>query len=256
MSLEAPLAALAASADDRRPFLSFLERRWSRQAIWQAASAVAPGLAALDLPAGRPVGLLLPNLPGAVTALLACWLAGRIAAPLDGRRAMESLHGWRRRVDPAAIITLDLASVFDRARGLAGAGSDCPLIVMPMAAELTFFKRLISPWLRGGGAAKRPDDVTVLRWPDLAAAPAGPTQAEVAVLLEEGARWQPAARPWTPGETGLLACPLSAPAALEALLGAWCGGGHLVLSPRLDARALAKVRKAVRLDLEITAQGA
>ncbi|MEO1193626.1 MAG: AMP-binding protein [Pseudomonadota bacterium] len=245
------LAALAAEAESREPFVRFLERQWSRQALWQAASAAAPGLAALDLPDERPLGMLLPNLPSTVTALLACWLAGRPVAPVDGRRSMGALHDWSRRLQPAAIITLDLASVFERARALAAARGDCPLIVLPMSAELSLFKRIITPWLRGGGAAKRPDGMEIHRWPDLAKRSSAPTEARLEVRLEDGSHWTPAARDWQPGQVGLLACPLSQPAALEALLGAWCGGGSLVLSPRLDTKALIKVRKAVRLDLEV-----
>jgi len=249
------LARLAERAEDPAPFLIFLERRWSRRDLWLAAAAAAPGLADLPLENDRPIGLLLPNLPAAVVALLACWLAGRTAAPVDGRQSMASLHAWAETTAPAAIITLDLASVFERARAISDRSPPCPLIVMPMAAELSLLKRLISPWLRGGGTAKRPDGVPLVTWDALAAvATTDQASGELSVLLENGDSWQAAPEaPWPAGTTGLLACPLSEACALNALLTAWSGGSQLVLSPRLDARSLAKVRKTARPDVEVGA---
>ncbi len=250
------LAQLAERSEDPAPFLVFLERRWSRRDVWQAATAAAPGLAELALPAGRPIGLLLPNLPAAVIALMACWLAGRSAATVDGRQPMARLHAWAETTAPAALVTLDLASVFERARAISEATPPCPLIVMPMAAELSFLKRLISPWLRGGGTAKRPDGLSLIAWDALASgtAPQHPSGC-ISVSLEGGEPWAVALEdPWPPGAAGLLTCPLSEPRAVNALLAAWLGNGQLVLSPRLDERSLAKVRKATRPDLEIGAE--
>jgi len=252
LSANGLLQALAARADDAAPFLHFLERRWSRRQIWQQSQSATAGLAALPGDAERPVGLLLPNLPAAVTALVACWRAGRTAAPVDGRRAMEDLHAWSGAMAPSAIVTLDLASVFERARALAAVRSDCTLIVVPMASQLSLAKRLISPWLRGGGFAKRPDDVCVVQWSDLDGPPPS-VAGTVRARLESGS-WEPSAPlSWPEGRLGLLSCPLADAAALEALVAAWCDGGRLVLSPRLDRRSLDKVRKAARPSLEVGA---
>ncbi len=242
------LAELAERAEDPAPFITFLERRWSRRDIWQEASAAAGGFSALDLEPQRPIGVLLPNLPGAVIALLGIWLAGRPAALVDGRQAMSDLHDWAGEAQPAALVTLDLASVFERARALAEVHAPCPLIVMPIAGQLGFLKRIISPWLRGGGAAKRPDGTEVLAWNDLL------NRAEPPVPASDPAA-MPKILPWPEGAGGLLTCPLSEPEALSALVSAWCGAGRLILSPRLDERSLAKVRKASRPDLEIAAEG-
>ncbi len=246
---------MAAEAGRREPFLLFLERRWSRLEVWQAAEAAAPGLSALALSGTRPIGLLLPNLPAAVVALIACWLAGRTAAPVDGRRPLDQLHAWAEATGPAALITLDLASVFERARILAEAHPPCPLVIMPMADQLSTWKRLISPWLRGGGPAKRPEGIDILAWSALRSASGEPpAERAPAVLLPEGAAWEAPADPaaaWPTGDSGLLCCPLAERQALAALVQAWCGEGQLVLSPRLDERSLAKVRKSARPALEI-----
>ncbi len=241
------LPRLAARSEDDAPFLTFLERRWSRQAIWREAGAAAAGLAAMELAPGRPVGILLPNLPGAVIALFAIWLAGRRAALVDGRRAMAELHRWAEEERPAALVTLDLASVFERARALAVVQGHCGLIVQPMAGQLGFWKRLISPWLRGGGAAKRPEDLPLLAWQDLLA------RGGAELPAPTGGPDLPEPAPWPEGARALLACPLARPEALAALTSAWLGEGGLILSPRLDERSLAKVRKAARPDLEIAA---
>lgn len=241
------LDRLGARAEDPAPFLTFLDRRWSRREIWEEANAAAAGFRAADLEPGRPIGILLPNLPGAVVALLGIWLAGRPATLVDGRRAIDALHGWAEATRPAALVTLDLASVFERARALAEAHPPCRLIVMPIADQLSFWKRMISPWLRGGGTAKRPEDTEILAWQALLKqhSPAGAAAGEPPDL--------PSVAPWPDRANGLLACPLADPAALSALVSAWCGDGGLILSPRLDERSLAKVRKASRPELEIVA---
>ncbi len=245
-----PLAALAAGAEDSAPFLTFLERSWSRRAIWQEAGAAAIGLRALGLAEERPIGILLPNLPGAVVALLAVWLAGGRAALVDPRRAMAQLHDWAETEQPAALVTLDLASVFERARALAEVGAPhqetCRLIVMPMASQLGLWKRLITPLLRGGGTAKRPEGLELVAWQSLLRQGGGPLPHPAADI--------PAPEPWPEQARALLACPLAEPAALKALVAAWCGAGQIILTPRLDERSLAKVRKAGKPDLEITAQ--
>lgn len=245
-----PLAALAARADDPAPFLTFLERSWSRRAIWQEAESAAVGLRALGLAEERPIGILLPNLPGAVVALLAIWLAGGRAALVDPRQAMTRLHDWAEAEQPAALVTLDLASVFERARALAEVGAPCRLIVMPMAGQLGLWKRLITPLLRGGGTAKRPEGLELVAWQSLLRQGGGPLPPATAEIPEP---W-PKPEPWPERARALLACPLAEPAALDALVAAWCGEGQLILTPRLDERSLAKVRKAVKPDLEIGAE--
>lgn len=244
------LAQLAERAEDPTPFVTFLERRWSRRDIWQEASAAAGGFAVLEMDQARAIGVLLPNLPAAVIALFGIWLAGRPAALVDGRQAIAALHAWAEETRPAALVTLDLASVFERARALSQAQAPCRLIVMPVAGQLGLLKRIISPWLRGGGTAKRPEDAEILAWQDLlktAPPRALPADPPIDPVID------PPIETWPDQAKGLLACPLSEPAALSALLSAWCGEGRLILSPRLDERSLAKVRKASRPDLEITA---
>ncbi len=241
------LQQLAERSEDKSPFLNFLERSWSRHDLWQEAGRAAGGLSALGLSAKRPLGILLPNLPGAVTALLAIWLAGQRPALVDGRQAMPALHRWAAEKQPAAVVTLDLASVFERARALAAVTPSCRLIVMPIADQLGFWKRIIAPWLRGGGAAKRPDDTEFLAWSDL-------LHAGAAGELPSDPAGPPEIQAWPQGAKGLITCPLSAPEAQSALVSAWCGEGRLILSPRLDQRSLDKVRKASRPDLEVTAE--
>ncbi len=246
--MSAPLLArLAEQADDPAPFLTFLERSWSRRDIWREAEVAAGGLAGLELAAGRPIGILLPNLPGALVALLAICLAGRRVALVDGRQAMVDLHDWAAEAQPAAIVTLDLASVFERARALAAMHPPCRLIVMPIADHLGFWKRIIAPWLRGGGAAKRPEDTEILAWRDLLSVAGPPVSPHDPPMISEIA-------PWPDRANGLLSCPLSEARAVSALFSAWCASGRLVLSPRLDEHSLAKVRKASCPDLEIAAK--
>lgn len=246
---DALAALLEGFAADRRPWLRFLERRWSRAAAHAEAVALAAGLADAGLRPGEPLGLLLPNLPAAAIALLAAWHGGFVAAPVDPRRPPAELARWQARALPVVLATLDLATVYERARPLFERPPLRFVLLARIGDQLSWPKRWLSPWLRAGGVVTAAADPRLRPWPALlgAAQPAADLAGEApALLLPDGERLTRDALVALarPGEAGcrLLALPLADPAALAALLSA----GELVLSPRLDARSLAKVAKAAR----------
>ncbi len=240
------------AAEDQRPWLEFLERTWSPAALQREAGLVAAGLAARGLKPGDRVGLLLPNLPVAAAALLAAWRGGLVALPMDPRQSPATLAAWQERFRPAALITLDLATVFERARPLI-AGPGCRFAVLArMADQLSWSKRLFSPWLRAGGTVRPEPREELLDWHSLiglreldSLLPGGAP----ALQLPDGtalSRDELAARATALAAPGrrLLGLPLSHESAIDAFLTSLAGGGTLVLSPRLDARSLTKVATA------------
>jgi long-chain acyl-CoA synthetase len=242
---------LEAAAGQKRPWLEFLGRRWSPAEVVAEAVRVAAGLRWLGLLPGQGLGLLLPNLPVAVTALLAAWQAGLVAQLADPRQPPAALAAWQARSRPAAVVTLDLATVFERARPLLDDAALRHVILAPMGPQLSPLKRLLSPWLRAGGTVRPSFDARFVAWDRLdGAAPAAVHSGDApALLLPDGTaftRAEVAALAGTlqAAQRLLLALPLASRPALGALLASLAAGGTLVLSPRLDGRALAKVAKA------------
>jgi len=243
------LTALLDQANDR-PWLEFLGRRWSARAVVDEAGRAAAGLGALGLAPGERLGLLLPNLPVAVTALVAAWRAGLVAAPMDPRQPPAALGGWQARLRPAALATLDLATVYERARPLFDDAALRFVLVARLAPQLSPLKRLIGPWLRAGGSARPAYDRRILAWDGLAGGGVAPPPGDgaPALMLPDGTTLKRGAvaalaEP-SVGARRLLGRPLATAAAIGALLASLAGGGTLVLSPRLDQRSLAKVAKA------------
>lgn len=252
------------AAGDERPWVEFLERSWSPAGLQAIAGKAAAGLTARGLKPGERLGLLLPNLPIAAAALLAAWRAGLVALPMDPRRPAAELAAWQARFRPAALVTLDLATVFERAAPLTGEAGCRFLIVARMADQLSWTKRLFSPWLRAGGVVRPPPRDDLVAWEALAGPRALdrllPDEAPAlelpdGTLLSRGELAALAAGGAT-AERRLLGLPLARMAAMRALMEAFSGGGALVLSPRLDERSLKKVEKAARTSVTIGSGGA
>jgi len=245
---------LASAAENEAPFLHFLDRSWSRAQLWAEAEAAAPGLLGLGLDSESPCGLILPNVPAMVPALFGLWLAGVRPALIDPRKGPEALRGWLAAVRPEALITLDLATVHERALLVHEPGM--PLIVMPMAGQLSPLKRLIAPFLRGGGVAVRAVEGS-RDWDSLKQSHASPPPPAClslalsdAAILDEPALLDLAKA--SPGQGKiLLAAAMAEPRVLGTFLAAWRDGGEIVLSPRLDRKALQRVAKAAQPDIVI-----
>lgn len=248
-----PLALLLTRPAARRePVLRYLERSWSAAGLMEESASLAAGLAAAGLAPGARIGIALPNLPATAIALLACWQGGFLAQPVDPRRPVDDLVDWQAALRPEVLVTLDLATVFERSRPLFADPGLGLVVVARMADQLSRLKRLVAPWLRAGGTLRTWPDARFHLWPALLAPP-GPRPALPAEtpalqtsdgrLLSRAALAALAAKGGE--EPGLLALPLAEPTALAALLGSLSGSaGPLLLSPRLDARSLSKIAKA------------
>lgn len=234
---------LATGAGDTRPLLGFAARRWSRAQLLAEARGFAAELARRGLPPGACLGIALPNFPATVVALLAALLGGYRALPVDPRQPVDALLDWQARLRPDALVTQDLATVFERTRPLLADPALTLVAVARLADELAPLPRLLTPWLRAGGTVRHLADPRAFFWIRRAgvAEPAEPQP----LLLPDGAvlSREALAAAAPRGGMALLALPLAAPAALAALFGAWAGDATLLLSPRLDAKGLAKAAK-------------
>lgn len=237
-----PPFAFGADPADRRPLLRFAGRGWSRAELLAAADGLAAELRRRGLAPGQALGVALPNLPAAVIALLAGLRGGYRALPVDPRQPVDSLLDWQARLAPAALVTLDLATVFERTRPLLEDARLRHVVVARMADNLAPLPRLLSPWLRAGGTVRRLPDARGFFW---TRKPGAPGPGGGTLTLPDGTALAAEALPAGPALEGqhLLALPLADPRALAALFAAWRGAATLVLSPRLDAKGLAKAAK-------------
>lgn len=241
--MNAVLERLAASAD-QRPFLNFMRQDWTRARLWDEAGRAAGGLVQKGFRPGEPLALFLPNLPVAVVALLAAWRAGLTPALVDARKPRAQLEAWQEKIQAGAFVTLDLASVADRIPF----AEERQVFLAKMSTQLLFWPRLLSPWLRGGAPLK--PGVGEVWWHELTGQPP-PLPPAPALLLADGKRLTEEkllalAKPLQGRH--LLALPLAEEKAIGWLLGAWFSGGQIVLSPRLDEKALKKVARAAHTE--------
>src|SRR5262245_30593823 len=96
------------------------------------AHRLARSLADLGACPGRPVGMLLPNIPEYIVALQAAWLTGATVLQLSPLMVAEEVEKWLERTGCHLVVTLDLL-----APNLTGALAGGPLehLVVTSLAE-------------------------------------------------------------------------------------------------------------------------
>src|SRR6516165_4437279 len=95
----------AASAQPDRDALVLPDQRISYGNLAQRALLVARGLAALGIPAGSNIGILIPNSIEFAEALFGIALHGSTAVPLNARHKEVELGFIIRNADLTAILT-------------------------------------------------------------------------------------------------------------------------------------------------------
>ncbi len=103
---------------------------------------------------GHRIGLLLPNCPAYVTAYYAILKAGAVVVNLNPLYTTEELSALAADAGVAAVVTLDLKTLHDKAAALLRAGSVSQLIVASFARQLPLLKRLMFRLLRRADVAK------------------------------------------------------------------------------------------------------
>src|SRR5262249_16902377 len=108
---QVPLHALLQRAARRYPThaaCSLYGRSLSFAELDDASRRLAASLIHLGAPPGRPVGLLLPNIPEYLVALQAVWLTGATALQLSPLMVAEEVGHWLEATGCHTVITLDL----------------------------------------------------------------------------------------------------------------------------------------------------
>jgi long-chain acyl-CoA synthetase len=103
---------------------------------------------------GHRVGLLLPNCPTYVTAYYAILKAGAVVVNLNPLYTTEELSALAADAGVAAIVTLDLKVVHEKAAALLRAGSVSQLVVASFARQLPLLKRVMFQLFRRSDVAK------------------------------------------------------------------------------------------------------
>jgi long-chain acyl-CoA synthetase len=103
---------------------------------------------------GHRVGLLLPNCPAYVTAYFAILKAGAVVVNLNPLYTIEELSALAADAGVAAVVTLDLKALHEKAAALLRSGSVSQLIVASFARQLPFVKRMMFQLFRRGDVAR------------------------------------------------------------------------------------------------------
>ncbi len=232
------------------PALATFGRVWRYRELANRVERMAAAFARLGVGPERPLGLLLPPVPTAAMAALACFRLGATVVPCDPMSPEPALRARLRQLEDGVLVTLDLTRLQQRWVQHLGETGLHAVVVDKMAELLPFPRNLLMPLLRGGEIAALPRDPRAAALPTLMAGTTDPAPdaraaarirdagaglwagdalnsavAELLHLAGGGRRW-------------LFAHALDGAWPLAALLAPLSGGRESVVLPRLDARTL------------------
>ena len=279
---EAPIAARsvndlwdeAAERWAEQPFLDFLGRRQSYAEVAADVRAVAAGLRLHGVGPDSRVGLLLPNSPCFVVALLAALRCGATAVLFSTLLAEHELAVELDDSGVELLVTLDSPLLLGRFLGVLRASRLRRVAVCSLDSALPLGRRLLRAWRGPPEHVAWDEDDLLLRWGRLlaraeqgAAALVDPTRDPAVILYTAGTTGQPRGalishaalaanveqnRRWfvdgDPGEervVGIL--PFFHAYGLSAvLLFAVAIGAELILLPRFDAKGFVRMLRRTR----------
>jgi len=108
---DVPLGALLEQAAERyqaRAAWTLFGQSQTFAGLNEQSRRLAGALAGLGVGPGRPVGMLLPNIPEYITALQATWLTGAPALQLSPLMVAEEIAKWLEATGCHVVVTLDL----------------------------------------------------------------------------------------------------------------------------------------------------
>ena len=156
-----PMHALmddAAARYARRPCIDFLGRRYSFAEIGALVNRAAKGFKALGVGPGIKVGLCLPNTPYYVICYFAALKAGGTLVNFNPLYSGRELTHQIEDSESDIMVTLDIASLYDKLAGILGQSRLEKLIVCRMAAALPFPRNLFYPLVMRHEVAPVPRD--------------------------------------------------------------------------------------------------
>jgi long-chain acyl-CoA synthetase len=146
------------------PFLHFLGRTYSYQAIHAEARRFAAGLATAGIAKGDRVGLFLPNVPIYASAYYGAMMAGAVVVNYSPLYTVEELAWQVEDSGTRLLVTLDVPELYRTASAvLAGSGLET-LVVGSLAAQLPLAKGLLLKTLGRSKLAKVAFDHTTQSW--------------------------------------------------------------------------------------------
>jgi long-chain acyl-CoA synthetase len=141
-----------------QPCIDFLGRRYSYADVGRLVNRAAKGFKALGVGAGIKVGLCLPNTPYSVICYFAALKAGGTLVNYNPLYTERELLHQIEDSDSDIMVTIDVASVYDKLARLLGRSRLKKLVVCPMAGALPFPKNWLYPWVMRQELAHVPAD--------------------------------------------------------------------------------------------------
>jgi long-chain acyl-CoA synthetase len=133
----------AIRANGERVCIEFFGARTRYRDLGREVSRLTAALQRRGIGKGHRIGLLLPNCPAYVIAYLAILKAGAVVVNLNPLYTAEELSALAADSGVAAVVTLDLTALHDKAAALLRSGSVSQLIVSSFAQQLPFVKRVM-----------------------------------------------------------------------------------------------------------------
>jgi long-chain acyl-CoA synthetase len=143
--------AVAAHGD--RDLTNFLGATLTYSQIGDQTNRLAAGLQARGIGRGHRVGLLLPNTPYYIAAYFAVLKTGATVVNFNPLYSVEELVQQAQDSSISAMVTLDLAVLFDKVAELAEKGLIQTVVVCPFADLLPRFKGLLFRIFKRGDLA-------------------------------------------------------------------------------------------------------
>jgi long-chain acyl-CoA synthetase len=156
---ELPLRSLAEMFDEAvaahgpRELTNFLGATCTYAEIGDLANRLAAGLQARGIGRGDHIGLFLPNTPYYLAAYFGILKTGATVVNFNPLYSIEELTGQAQDSGICAMVTLDLAILFDKVAELAAKGLIETVVVCPFADLLPRFKGLLFRLLKRGDLA-------------------------------------------------------------------------------------------------------
>jgi long-chain acyl-CoA synthetase len=130
-------------ANGERVCIEFFGARTRYRDLGREVSRLTAALQRRGIGKGHRIGLLLPNCPAYVIAYFAILKAGAVVVNLNPLYTAEELSALAADSGVAAVVTLDLTALHDKAAALLRSGSVSQLIVASFAQQLPFVKRVM-----------------------------------------------------------------------------------------------------------------
>jgi long-chain acyl-CoA synthetase len=143
----------AVAAHGSRDLTHFLGATMSYADMGRLANRVAAGLHKRGIGRGHRVGLFLPNTPYYIAAYFAILKTGATVVNFNPLYSVEELMGQAKDSGISAMVTLDLAVLFDKVAEVAGKGLIETVIVCPFASILPTLKGFVFRLLKRGELA-------------------------------------------------------------------------------------------------------